>query len=109
MTDADMMLVWEAWAKNDGNEDAARLFRRVADDARRLDWWESQRTNTLAPVMDAQGWRLHEPDVLRPLNVPFARTLREAIDAARTPAAPTPARATPAPREAVTPRPTQEE
>lgn len=89
--DADrrMMVVWEAWAKQDANEAAAQLFRRIYErlaDSELLDWWESQRTNTLAPVMDAQGWRLHEADHLRPLAVPFARTLREAIRHAMSPA-----------------------
>jgi hypothetical protein len=60
----------------------------LAADKARLDWWEKQRTNTLAPVMDAEGWRLHEADCLRPLAVPFAGTLREAIDAARAAAEP---------------------
>jgi hypothetical protein len=88
-SDTRMLLVWEAWARNEGNEGAATLFRRCADylredDSARLDWWEAQRTYTLAPVMDAQGWRLHEPDVLRPLHVPFRATLRAAIDAARS-------------------------
>lgn len=60
-----------------------RALVSLRADAERLDWWEAQRTNTLAPVMDAEGWRLHEADHLRPLRVPFTRTLREAIDAAR--------------------------
>lgn len=81
-SDAVMLLVWEAWAKKEGNEGAAALFRRAAENARRLDWWEAQRTNTLAPVMSAEGWRLHEADHLRPLAVPFRRTLRGAIDEA---------------------------
>lgn len=61
---------------------ATRLASRSTDgrDTERLDWWESQRTRTLAPVMAAEGWRLHEPDLLRPLSVPFAKSLRQAID-----------------------------
>lgn len=67
-------------------------IREALADMRRLDWWEKQRIYTMAPVMDAAGWRLHEARELRPLNVPFARTLRGAIDAAMSAASPPPTR-----------------
>ena len=77
----------EVWSVEFGYAETLRKAAATLDgmerDRARLDWWEAQRTRSLAPVMDAEGWRLHEADHLRPLPVPFRRTLRSAIDAAR--------------------------
>lgn len=62
----------------------ARIEERAAD-TERLDWMEAQRTRDIVFRMESSGWRAYKDseDGQRPI-APFGRTLRDAIDAART-------------------------
>jgi hypothetical protein len=69
-------------------EEMGARLEATKQDTERLNRWEAQRTRTLAPVMDAEGWHLAEPTVLVRIADDFAPTLREAIDAALTSSSP---------------------